>query len=70
MCFFIQVCQWKYLDLGILDITNWGWEVENDIIVPKKTDLEPAPEWLLNFVRCKNEEISVARCCAAVAKME
>ena len=39
MCFFIQVCQWKYLDHGILDITNWGWKIENDIIVSEKDRL-------------------------------
>ena len=51
--YYLQVCQWKYLDTEILDIMKWGWTEENKSVVPKKTDLDPAQDLLLNVVRCK-----------------
>ena len=35
-----------------LDPKEWGWRKINDIIEPIKTDLEPAPAWLLQVIRC------------------
>ena len=49
----LQVCQWKYLELDILDATKWGWKLINGItMAPVKTDLQCAPEWLLNVIHC------------------
>ena len=48
----LQVAQWASLNLHCLNPLDWGWKLENDALVPIKTDLEPAPECLLNFIRC------------------
>ena len=48
-----QVAQWKHLDLCCLNPQDWGWKMEDGILTPIKTDLDPAPEWLLQVVRCK-----------------
>lgn len=49
----LQVSQWLNLDLHCLDPTQWGWKFENNHLVPIKTDIAPAPDFLLNYVRCK-----------------
>lgn len=49
----LQVSQWKHLDLACLNPLDWGWKMENDVMVPIKTDLEAAPDWLLQVIRCK-----------------
>ena len=41
---------------------KWGWTEENKSVVPKKTDLDPAPDWLLNVVRCKCKDGSRNQC--------
>ena len=60
--FFIKVAQWKHLDLRCLAPTEWGWRVQNDLMEPIKTDLEPAPEWLLNVIRCNCKETTRKPC--------
>ena len=47
-----QVCQWLHLDLNILDPSKWGWKIEDGCLMPIKTDLPPAPECILKFIRC------------------
>ena len=49
----LQVCQWKFLFLDCLDTIKWGWQKDVDTLKPIKTDLQPAPEIILNFIRCK-----------------
>ena len=49
----LQVAQWMNLDLECLDRTKWGWKFEKGHLVPIKTDITPAPDFLLNFIRCK-----------------
>ena len=58
----VQVCQWKYLDQHIILADEWGWSFRNGTMVPIKTDIDPAPEWLLNFVRCKCKNTSKNPC--------
>ena len=41
------------LDLECLDPTKWGWKFEKGHLVPIKTNIPPAPAFLLNFIRCK-----------------
>lgn len=48
----LQVAQWKHLCLTCLDPKEWGWRKKEDMIEPIKTDIEPAPAWLLQVVRC------------------
>lgn len=44
-----QVQQWIGNNL---EPKHWGWKLENGILVPTKTHLPPAPEELLNIIRC------------------
>ena len=48
----LQVAQWTTLDLRCLHPTEWGWNFDCGKLVPIKTDLDPAPQFLLNFIRC------------------
>lgn len=50
---YLQMAQWMNLDLRCLDTTKWGWNLENEYLVPIKADIDPASEFLLNFIRCK-----------------
>ena len=43
---------WDTLDTSVPDPMQWGWRKVNDQYVPIKNDLPPAPDRLLNFVRC------------------
>ena len=58
----LQVCQWKYLDQHILSVGEWGWTVRNGTFASVKTDIDPAPEWLLNYVRCQCKQTSKNPC--------
>ena len=35
-----------------LDPQDWGWRLEGNSLVPVMTDTEPAPDELLNVIRC------------------
>lgn len=58
----LQVPQWKYLDLQCLDPLQWGWKLEKGHLVPIKTDLDAAPEFLLNCIRCNCKTTSKNTC--------
>ena len=50
----LQVAQWKHLDLECLSPEEWGWkENSQGTYEPVKTDLPPAPDCLLKYIRCK-----------------
>lgn len=49
----LQVVQWKELRVDSLNPTQWGWKLDNLMLQPVMTDVDPAPENLLKFVRCK-----------------
>ena len=34
----LQICQWKTLNLEVLDATKWGWIRDDKTLVPIKTD--------------------------------
>lgn len=37
-----------------MDPQKWGWKLDDKLgMIPVMTDIGPAPETLLNFVRCK-----------------
>ena len=63
----LQVCQWKYLKNDCLNADEWEWKHENGILVPVKTDQQPAPEWILKFVRCKCKTSSKNTCGSMVS---
>lgn len=49
----LQIMLWRDLIGNDLDPQQWGWKLEGNKLVPLMTDLTPAPENLLKFVRCK-----------------
>ena len=49
----LQAVQWKTLSTDQLNPMEWGWTVANDRLVPVTTDLQPAPDDLLNVITCK-----------------
>jgi len=50
----LQVVQWKTLMRDCrLDPQDWGWKLVDGLLIPVATDLEAAPEDILNVVRCK-----------------
>ncbi len=49
----LQIMIWRDLSGNDLDPQQWGWKREGNMLVPVMTDLTPAPENLLKFVRCK-----------------
>lgn len=48
---YLQVKQWQGEDAEML-IEDWGWKVIGDQLVPVATDLPPAPDSLLQLIRC------------------
>ena len=63
----LQTCIWKYLDLHCLDPLHWGWKMVDGKLLPIKTDIEAAPEYLLNVVRC-NCRLTSSNPCGASTK--
>ena len=59
----LQVMIWKSLGQCQYDTCSWGWEMKNGVLAPVMTDLDPAPEELLKFVR---QRALVVRSCALV----
>lgn len=42
---------------------DWGWELAKDLLMPVKTDLPPAPEKLLQIIRCNcKQNCDTKRC--------
>ena len=58
----LKVAQWEHLELNCLTPTEWGWQFQGDSLVPVKTDLEPAPESLLKFIRCSCKTTTKKTC--------
>ena len=48
-----QVVVWAKLANNALVPQEWGWKLKSNILSPIMTDLDPAPENLLKFIRCK-----------------
>ena len=49
---FHQVQEWNSLREDSSNATNWGWKLQDGILVPVMTDEAPAPDEILNVVRC------------------
>ena len=48
---YLQVMLW--MDNGeAMDTTEWGWELQNNSLVPVMMDTSPAPETLLKIIHC------------------
>ena len=49
---YLQVRKWETLDEHSLEPSDWGFYKQGNIMKPIKTDLAPAPENVLNIIRC------------------
>ena len=64
-CFhvYFQVQAWENLNNASLDPRQWGWEVDNRMLLHMLTDLPAAPEELLTVIRCNcKTDCSTTRC--------
>lgn len=58
---YLQVKHWIDEDRD-LDVTDWGWSVENNQCIPIKSDQPPAPDELLKVIKCKCKTGCTKRC--------
>ena len=49
----LQVMMWKKLSTAGFDPSLWGWQIDDGHYEPIMSDHPPAPDELLNVVRCK-----------------
>jgi len=56
-----QVQAWKGVELNA---EEWGWKVTDGKMTPVQNDSEPAPQELLQFVRCNCKAGCGTQCCA------
>ena len=59
---FLQIMQWKILSPNQFNPADWGWKLEGSEFVPITTDMAPAPEDILNVVRCRCKSSSKRQC--------
>ena len=45
-------CQIWQGDQTVRDATEWGWKIEKNVLVPIKMTLQPAPDNILNIIKC------------------
>ncbi|XP_076063360.1 uncharacterized protein LOC143038235 [Oratosquilla oratoria] len=59
---YLQMMLW--MDNGeAMDTTEWGWELQNNSLVPVMMDTSPAPETLLKIIHCNcSDGCSTLRC--------
>ena len=53
-----QVILWRELS----NTMQWGWKLDGKILMPIMTDLDPAPDNMLKFIRCKYKVTSRNHC--------
>ena len=59
---YLQVKHWQGEGAG-MSMEDWGWKVTNDQVFPVATNLPPAPESLLQLIRCNcSSDCSSMRC--------
>lgn len=49
----LQSVEWVTLQTGLLDPCDWGWKIVNDKFLPIPMEQPPAPDDILNIIRCK-----------------
>ena len=59
---FHQIIVWRNLHDGDIDPTSLGWKLEQGKLIPVPTDKDPAPESLLNIIRCGCKSVCGSRC--------
>ena len=57
---YVQVRQWQGVGM---DASGWGWAIRDERMVPVMTEMEPAPDYLLDAIHCGcNADCSTRRC--------
>ena len=51
LCFHQQIQEWKENDYHVKP-QEWGWKTSEEKFLPNTTDLQPAPQKLLEIIRC------------------
>ena len=59
---YLQVQEWNTLQESNLNPEDWGWMLEENSFVPIMTDESPAPDELLNVIRCNCRLTSKTPC--------
>ena len=49
----LHICHWNYVNLHYLTPEEWDRRFVDNVLKPTKTDMQPALESRLKFVRCK-----------------
>ena len=49
---YLQIQEWVNGNCNNLDPLDWGWKTDEDLLLPIKTHLQPAPDDLLKIIRC------------------
>ena len=57
-----QMKVWIHLSVRDMEPIKWGWERKDGKLCPIMTDKNPAPESLLNIIRCSRKKQCSARC--------
>ena len=59
---YYQIRQWQGTEDG-MSPQDWGWKENDGVLIPVTTDLEPAPNELLQIIRCNCQtDCSTLRC--------
>ena len=57
---YVQVQQWQGVGM---DANGWGGAIRDERMVPVMTEMEPAPDYLLDAIHCgSNADCSTRRC--------
>ena len=59
---YLQMQEWNTLQANNLNPEDWGWKLEDGTFVPIMTDESPAPDELLNIIRCNCQLTSKNPC--------
>jgi len=60
----LQAVVWKTMNLQILNPKDWGWKEDRNTFTPVMTDKDPAPDNLLNIIRCKCKSSCASALCS------
>ena len=64
---YLQVHKWKSNGLH-LSPEQWGWKVTDGVMMPTLTDLPPAPQKILEVIRCKTCKSGCTTACCTCRK--
>ena len=62
MIVYLQVQELICLDRD-LDPQLWGWQISSGQLEPQTTDLPPAPDFLLRYIRCNYKTDCKSKAC-------